>query len=390
MNATTITTTTSALAAPIVDQTRLTVQAGRAARVMMRKSPETQRTYLGIYTRFAGWLAERDGAEALVTAFTSDALIDYLEGLEARCSPATVKKERAALHKLARYLHQLGVLDATVILMIEIPTVTDTTTPRQGLDRGTWERVLTVARARLASSTRGRSSHPTAVRDLALIQVLGGAGLRSHEARTLPANPFDQGRSDNQGGSVYLRVHGKGNKIRPVPLYADVADALHAWRQAREQLPELVSEPLLFSRLGTSRVDGSFPDAGGPLSTNGVIRIVRPILLAAGVPVDQAHPHTLRHTFGRLYMASPRAELSRLQRIMGHASPDTTSRYVHTTSPSLAPNTAALTGYAPTPSPATKRTAAAKPTAPRDDRGARHRRDRAGESMTAGRSRVVD
>jgi len=329
VNATTITTTTSALAAPIVDQTRLTVQAGRAARVMMRKSPETQRTYLGIYTRFAGWLAERDGAEALVTAFTSDALIDYLEGLEARCSPATVKKERAALHKLARYLHQLGVLDATVILMIEIPTVTDTTTPRQGLDRGTWERVLTVARARLASSTRGRSSHPTAVRDLALIQVLGGAGLRSHEARTLPANPFDQGRSDNQGGSVYLRVHGKGNKIRPVPLYADVADALHAWRQAREQLPELASEPLLFSRLGTSRVDGSFPDAGGPLSTNGIIRIVRPILLAAGVPADQAHPHTLRHTFGRLYMASPRAELSRLQRIMGHASPDTTSRYVH-------------------------------------------------------------
>jgi len=47
---TTTTTTTSALAAPIVDQTRLTVQAERAARVMMRKSPETQRTYQGIYT----------------------------------------------------------------------------------------------------------------------------------------------------------------------------------------------------------------------------------------------------------------------------------------------------------------------------------------------------
>lgn len=124
-------------------------------------------------------------------------------------------------------------------------------------------------------------------------------------------------------------MHGKGNKIRPVPLYADVANALHAWRQAREQLPELATEPLLFSRLGTSRVDGSFPDSGGPLSTNGIIRIVRPILLAAGVPAAQAHPHTLRHTFGRLYMASPRAELSRLQRIMGHASPDTTSRYVH-------------------------------------------------------------
>ena len=57
-------------------------------------------------------------------SFTSDALIGYLEQLEARCSPSTVKKERAALRKLARYLHQLGLVDATVILMVEIPTVT--------------------------------------------------------------------------------------------------------------------------------------------------------------------------------------------------------------------------------------------------------------------------
>lgn len=64
-------------------------------------------------------------------------------------------------------------------------------------------------------------------------------------------------------------------------------------------------------------------------SALGAREIVRPIMLAAGVPHDHAHPHTLRHTFGRLYMAAPRAELSRLQRIMGHASPDTTSRYVH-------------------------------------------------------------
>ena len=64
----------------------LTVEAMRAARVMMRKSPETQRTYRGIYGRFAGWLADRDGvAETGVDAFTSEALIEYLEQLEARC-----------------------------------------------------------------------------------------------------------------------------------------------------------------------------------------------------------------------------------------------------------------------------------------------------------------
>ncbi|MGZ6565086.1 MAG: tyrosine-type recombinase/integrase [Solirubrobacteraceae bacterium] len=308
----------------------LAVEAQRAARVLMRKSPQTKRTYEGIYERFAAWLAAREGLpDAPVEAFTSEALVLYLDELEARCSAATVKKERAALRKLARYLHQLGRLDATVILMIEIPTVTGATKLREGLDRKTWERVLTVARARLAGSTRGRGSRAAAVRDLAVIQALGGAGLRSHEVRSLAADPFERGRSDNQGGSVYLRVHGKGRKVRMVPLYRDVADALDAWRDQRDELPELAEDPLLFPQLGRRRRDGSFPDAGGQLSTVAVIKMVRPIMLEAGVPEDRAHPHTLRHTFGRLYMAAPRAELSRLQRIMGHASPETTSRYVH-------------------------------------------------------------
>jgi hypothetical protein len=73
----------------------------------------------------------------------------------------------------------------------------------------------------------------------------------------------------------------------------------------------------------------SFPDADGQLSTTAVMRIVRPIMLGVDVPVEQAHPHALRHTFGRLDMAAPKAQLSRLQRIMGHASPETTSRDVH-------------------------------------------------------------
>jgi integrase/recombinase XerD len=315
--------------APLASAPALTVEAMRAARVMMRKSPETQRTYRGIYGRFAGWLADRDGvAEAGVDAFSSEALIEYLEQLEERCSASTVKKERAALRKLARYLHQLQLLDATVILMIEIPTVSDHALARHGLDRESWKRVLTVARARLTPTAQERCSRQVAARDLALIQTLGGAGLRSQEARTLPTDPFDQGRSDNRGGGVYLRVQGKGRKVRAVPLFTDVVDALELWREQRDRIPELADDPWLFPRLGRQRRDGSFPNAGGRLSTTAVIRIVRPIMLAAGVPAQQAHPHTLRHTFGRLYMSARGTELSRLQRIMGHASPETTSRYV--------------------------------------------------------------
>lgn len=324
-----MTTALATLPAPATAEL-LTAEAARAVRVLMRKGPATQRTYHGICERFASWLAEREGVgEAPVAAFTSQAFVSYLDELEQRCSPSTVKKERAALRKLARYLHQLRLIDAIVVLMVEIPTVTATAPARVGLDRPSWEHVLTVARTRLTASARARCSPHTAARDLALIQVLGGAGLRSHEARALPVDPFDQGRSDNHGGSVYLRVCGKGNKLWSVPLYSDAADALERWRELRGEIVELADDPHLFPRLGRRRRDGSFPDAGGRLSTSALIRIVRPVMLEAGVPIEQAHPHTRRHTFGRLYMAAPQAELSRLQRIMGHASPETTSRHVH-------------------------------------------------------------
>ena len=178
-----MTTALATLPAPATAEL-LTAEAARAVRVLMRKGPATQRTYHGICERFASWLAEREGVgEAPVAAFTSQAFVSYLDELEQRCSPSTVKKERAALRKLARYLHQLRLIDAIVVLMVEIPTVTATAPARVGLDRPSWEHVLTVARTRLTASARARCSPHTAARDLALIQVLGGAGLRSHEAR---------------------------------------------------------------------------------------------------------------------------------------------------------------------------------------------------------------
>jgi hypothetical protein len=63
--------TTIPTATPAIGEL-LTVEAERAVRVLMRKSPATQRTYQGVYERFASWLAGREGVrEAPVAAFTS-------------------------------------------------------------------------------------------------------------------------------------------------------------------------------------------------------------------------------------------------------------------------------------------------------------------------------
>ena len=120
----------------------------------------------------------------------------------------------------------------------------------------------------------------TATRNLALIQTLGGAALCFHEARTCPPTRSRKAARTTRAARCYPRVHDKDNKIRSVPLYTDVADALE--RGLRDEIPELVDDPSLFPRLGGRQRDGSFPDAGGQLSPTAVIRIVRPIMLAAG------------------------------------------------------------------------------------------------------------
>ena len=83
------------------------------------------------------------------------------------------------------------------------------------------------------------------------------------------------------------------NKVRAVQLYSDVADALRRSASTVGPSPSSPrSAPVPAPRY--RRRDGAFPDAWGA-STTAVIKIVRPILLAAG-SAEQGHPHTLRHT----------------------------------------------------------------------------------------------
>jgi site-specific recombinase XerD len=303
--------------------------AERFARTTLRKSAQTQRTYASAYVRFTSWLADYTKTpDPPLRAFTADVLATYLDELELEHdkAPATVKKERAALNRLARYLHTLGAIDATEILMVETAGARDGTPTRDALDAATYERVKTLARARLVRSARMRSARATAARDHALILVLGDMGLRSHEARSLLASSIQARRVD--GLRPWLTVVGKGDKVRKLPIPSDVDEALLRWE--RERPPELADDPLLFARLGRRRSDTSYPDAGGKLSGQALSDIVKPVMLAAGVPAQLAHPHVLRHTYGSLFMRNG-GELSKLQALMGHASSETTSLYVHHT-----------------------------------------------------------
>lgn len=322
--------------------------AERFARNTLRKSKQTQRTYLSVYGRFTAHLAAATGlADPPPSALTADAVASYLDTLEAQGrSPATVRKERAALNRLTRYLQLVGAIDQTTaleILDVEAVTISGRPRPRPALDEATWRAVKDRAAARvLELAPAGRASAPVATRDLAIVVCLGELGLRSEELRRLRLTDLTGIRAGS--ATPWLQVLGKGNRERALPLPAEVQRALLAWLDARP--PEAMWNPLLFPRLGRQRHDGAFPDAvqrttadGRPvaaaaLSSTALVDIVAPIMRDAGVPDEHCHPHVLRHTFATLYLqrrAHDSSALTKLQELLGHASLETTRGYLHHT-----------------------------------------------------------
>ena len=325
-------------AEPPIAQAGLGAAAERYARLTLRKSEQTQATYLSTYRRFAEWLSHQTGhPDPPPATLTADAVAAYISELETRKAAATVKKERAAINRLAKYLHTLGAIDATEILMIEGSRAAGQPRRRDALDAATWKRVKDGARARLHQGPRGRTSRAVAHRDLALILALAAMGLRSEEARVLTTDSIAPKRAD--GVTPWLTVYGKGAKTRELPIPPEVADALLTWVEHRQRI--LPTPGILFPRLGRQRADGSFPDASprvgpggatiddGRLSPHALRDIVRPVMFAAGVAPALAHPHVLRHTYGTLFMRRPDARIEQLQKLMGHADISTTAAYLH-------------------------------------------------------------
>lgn len=146
-------------------------------------------------------------------------------------------------------------------------------------------------------------------RDVALVHLMLLCGLRSAEVLQLR-------RSDVLLEEVQLRVHGKGNRERVLPLPPVVARSITDY--LRWERPARATSPRLFVIL-------QGPRRGLPMTMAGLRSLFRhrrrdPI-------VARANPHRFRHTFGA-DMARAGVRLPILQRLMGHADDATTLRYI--------------------------------------------------------------
>ncbi|HXH71684.1 MAG TPA: tyrosine recombinase XerC [Mariprofundaceae bacterium] len=143
-------------------------------------------------------------------------------------------------------------------------------------------------------------------RDLALLAVMYGCGLRVSEAVGLDLTDLDLHTGE-------LRVFGKGRKERVVPV---PAAALNLLRNYLAECPVTGDEPALFRNR-----------SGGRLTQRSVQRMLKSRALATGADVSVT-PHRLRHSFATHLLAGG-VDLRAIQELLGHASLATTERYTY-------------------------------------------------------------
>ena len=147
---------------------------------------------------------------------------------------------------------------------------------------------------------------PLAVRDRAILELFYSSGLRLSELTGLA--PEDINFSD-----ATVRVTGKGNKTRIVPVGSHAVQALQAWLAQRAAMPQADAQALFVNPKGRR------------LAPRAVQSCVRARAQQQGIAA-RVHPHMLRHSFASHVLQSS-SDLRAVQEMLGHASISTTQVY---------------------------------------------------------------
>jgi integrase/recombinase XerC len=278
-------------------------------------SPHTVRAYLGDVTsllehahhaglqapdgldatHLRGWLASQHGSGAART---------------------TLARRGAAARTFTAFAHRSGWLTTdpgpqlgTLKTRRTLPHVLRQDEMRAVLD--TAARHATAAATETAGTAASAPAEAAlALRDAAVLELLYATGIRVSELCGLAPDSFDHARRT-------VRVRGKGDKERTVPVGVPALHAVTRWLEAgRPALATPSSGPALF--LGAR---------GGRLDPRTARRIVHQRLREGGA-ARETGPHGLRHS-AATHLLEGGADLRSVQEILGHSSPATTQIYTH-------------------------------------------------------------
>lgn len=271
----------------------------------VRASRHTLDAYRRDLQQLSAFLRAELGRNPSLSDVTKLSLRRWLGVLSSERSPITIGRKLAAVRSFFRYLERQGAIKSDPSALLASPKVRRKLPLFLGAEAA--ERVVTAPNEDRARREVER------LRDTALLELLYGSGIRVSEL-----NGLDLGDIDLR--AQRLRVVGKGNKERIVPLGGKARSAVEAYLARRAELRHPrsgVQDPdaLLLGRHGKRL---------GVRRTQSIVR--RYGALGTGRP--DLHPHALRHSCAT-HMLEGGADLRAIQEMLGHASLSTTQRYTH-------------------------------------------------------------
>ena len=276
-------------------------------------SPKTVEVYLRDVRALRAHLADQRGGEHAPGKLSAHGVRGQLAALFGVNDAATISRKLSSVRAFCRFLVKRGVLEGNPAAAIRGPK-RKRGLPR-ALDVDDAFRLVEAPAAMPRTSARRLSEAEDArhtllrLRDVAMLELLYGTGLRVAELCALDATDIDRGR---YGVAMLIVRRGKGNKSRQVPIGGAADRALAAYLPARAQLA--AGGAALFVNA-----------AGRRLTPRSVQRMVKRWTIAGGVHAD-ATPHSLRHSFAT-HLLDEGVDLRAIQELLGHASLSSTQIY---------------------------------------------------------------
>lgn len=283
--------TIDALPADVEDYlTHLAIEKGRAANTLTAYRRDLDR-----YVRFLDETPVRDSSPDDVRAFARQLDADGL-------ARSSTNRTITAVRGLHRYLFAEGIVVSDPTADVE---------PAQ-LPKGLPKAISEEDIERLIDAANGTDA--LAMRDRAILEILYGTGMRISECVGLSLDDVDL-------EAALIRVTGKGNKQRLVPVGRLAEAALTAWLTPTGR-PSLVPDTWATR---DAQMAVFLNHRGGRLSRQGMWGVIRKYGLQVGI-ADRLSPHVLRHSCAT-HMLDHGADIRTVQELLGHASISTTQLY---------------------------------------------------------------
>ena len=269
-------------------------------------SEHTQRSYQVDLAQFSSFLAQEMGLSLNDPGFSieeieSKTIRKFVGSLYGKLKRTSIARKLSAVRSFFLFLEKEGIIKTNPAGELQSPKLEKYIPSHLPVDEV----------FRLMDLPNREKS--LGLRDLAILEVLYSCGIRVAELAGMNVSSIDYDQR-------LVKVTGKGNKERLVPIGRQALKAVKAYLAATDEIRKPATlrgegEPLFMNF------------RGGRLTIRSIARIVKQYAGAAGLTEDIS-PHSMRHTFAT-HMLDGGADLRSVQELLGHKSLSTTQKYTH-------------------------------------------------------------